>query len=450
MPTSTLSSEERNSRVSSLLRQVDDDVKTKNFDQALDKIRKVYKYDIKNIYARAYEERILMMIMEQGREEAMRDAKKMASEQVDQEVKRRLRDFYRQQEVDAEKRKQDEKTEQALEERARQASVNEVRQVTVSDISTIEKETAQQNEVLEKLLLNRLQQTTRFPEHDASKQIADVETERKKIQEEAFNKLKQEQQRTQAELVQRMEDERAAAIEREQAKSKQRELDAYRSLMKMMMQLAVPSEWQTSILQSLKISFSISDTEHMTAEREVQVNAYIEAVRTLWKTGKPTEEDFEQLKRLQQFFHITDEEHTDIAKRMKKELGLADETAVIAVIDDDLSIRKYVEHILRKTYHTVIVAASAESIVPELAKTTPSLIISDINLGTGVMSGFSFYEKIKAGTYGDALKNIPFVLMSSLEDEFFIKTAKQMGVRAYMSKPFTRESLEALVKKTLE
>ncbi|HVN47383.1 MAG TPA: response regulator [Bacteroidota bacterium] len=450
MPTSTLSPEERNSRVSALLRQVDEDVKVKNFDQALDKIRKVYEYDIKNIYARAYEERILMMMMEQGREEALRDAKKQASEQIDQEVKRRLRDFYRQQEVEAQKRKQDERTEQALEERARQASVNEVRDVTVGDISTIEKETAQRTEVLEKKLLEKLQQSAQLPNKATSEQLADVETERRKIQEEAFNKLKQEQQRTQAELVQRMEDERTAAIGREQSKAKQRELEAYHSLMKMMMQLAIPSEWQTSILQSLKISFSISDAEHMTAEREVQVNAYIEAVRTLWTNGKPTEEDFEQLKRLQQFFHITDEEHADMTKRMKKELGLADETAVIAVIDDDLSIRKYVEHILRKTYHTVIVAASAESILPELAKVTPNLIISDINLGTGVMSGFSFYEKIKAGTYGDALKNIPFVLMSSLEDDFFIKTAKQMGVRAYMSKPFTRESLEALVQKTLQ
>jgi CheY-like chemotaxis protein len=449
MPTSTLSNEERNSRVSSLLRQVDEDVKTKNFDQALDKIRKVYEYDIRNIYARAYEERILVMMMEQGRVEALRDAKKQASEQVDQEVKRRLRDFYRQQEVEAQKRKQDEKTEQVLEERARQASVKEVRQETTGDIATIEKEAGERIEALEKKILANIQEAAYSPGQEKSKQLVDVELERKKIQSEVFNKLKQEQQRAQEELVQRMEDERTVALEREQHKAKQRELEAYRSLMMMMMQLAIPTEWQTSILQSLKISFSISDAEHMTAEREVQVNAYIEAVRTLWKTGKPAEEDLEQLKRLQQFFHITDQEHADITKRVKKELGLADESAVIMVIDDDLSIRKYVEHILRKTYHTVLVAASAESIIPELEKVAPSLIISDINLGTGVMSGFSFYEKLKAGTYGEALKNIPFVLMSSMEDEFFIKTAKQMGVRAYMSKPFTRETLEALVKKTL-
>jgi len=30
----------------------------------LDRIRKVYEFDIKNVYARAYEERILIMMME--------------------------------------------------------------------------------------------------------------------------------------------------------------------------------------------------------------------------------------------------------------------------------------------------------------------------------------------------------------------------------------------------
>ena len=64
MAASTLSPEERNARASTLLRQVDEDVKAKKFDQALEKIRMVYEYDIRNIYARAYEERVLVMMIE--------------------------------------------------------------------------------------------------------------------------------------------------------------------------------------------------------------------------------------------------------------------------------------------------------------------------------------------------------------------------------------------------
>ena len=150
MPAPTLKPEDRNARVSALLHQVDEDVKSQHFDQALERIRKVYEYDIKNIYARAYEERILVMMMEKEREAAMRDADKRVVEQVDQEVKRRLKDFYKQQELETQKRKQEEKNEQDLEDRARKASVHEVQEVTHKDIANIEKDTERRIEELEK------------------------------------------------------------------------------------------------------------------------------------------------------------------------------------------------------------------------------------------------------------------------------------------------------------
>ncbi len=115
-----------------------------------------------------------------------------------------------------------------------------------------------------------------------------------------------------------------------------------------------------------------------------------------------------------------------------------------------LSIRKYVEHILRKTYLNVITTASAESALTEMEKISPSLIISDVNLGAGVMSGFTFYEKISAGAYGEKFKSIAFVLMSAMEGEFFVRSAKQLGVKAFLPKPFTKESLEATIKHALE
>ena len=464
MPLPTLKPEERNARVSTLLRQVDEDVKEHKLDEALERIRKVYEFDIKNIYARAYEERILVMMMEKEREAVMREAKQHVEEQVDQEVKKRLKEFYKQQELESQKRKQEEKTEQVLEDRARKASVNEVQEVAHNDITAIEKDTARRIEELEKRLIARIHQTApdtpsggiasgaesvRAEYETKLQQYKIAEEERKKIQEEAFLKMREEQKRAQDELMHQMEEERDTLFERERVKSQQQGLEAYRTLMKFMMQLAVPAEVQSSLLQSLKISFSISDTEHMEAERSVQVSAYVDAARSLWQGGIPSEEDIVHLKNLQYFFKISDDEHASITKRIKKELGMPDDTAVIVVIDDDPSIRKYVDHILKKTYHTVITAATAESALPEIQKVAPSLIISDVNLGVGMMSGFSFYEKIIAGTYGDVLKSVPFMLMSSLEDEFFVRSAKQMGVKAYLAKPFTRESLEATVKNAL-
>jgi CheY-like chemotaxis protein len=448
-----LQPDERMTRVSALLRQVDEDVRGKNLENALDHIRKVYEFDIKNVYARAYEERILIMMMEKEREAAVLEAKQQAAAQVDQEVKRRLNEFYKQQEFDAQKRKQEEKTEQVLEERARKASVNEAQEIAHNDLTAIEKDTAKRIEELEKRLIAQIQKVApgTSPAGTATgTEIVHAEAERKKIQEEAFLKMKEEQKRAQEELILQMEEERNTLLEREREKAKQQEIDAYRTLMKLMIQLAVPAEMQTSLLQSLKISFSISDTEHMEAERSVQVGAYVDAMKALWQNGKPSEEDSVHLKNLQQFFKISDDEHISITKQVKKELGLPDETAIIVVIDDDASIRKYVEHILRKTYLNVITAASAEDALTEMKNISPSLIISDVNLGAGVMSGFTFYEKIAAGTYGDNLKSAAFVLMSAIEGEFFVRSAKQLGVKAFLPKPFTKESLEAMIKHALE
>jgi hypothetical protein len=160
MPTSTLKPEERNARIFALLRQVDENVKKLDLDKALDLIRKIYEYDIKNIYARAYEERILVMMVEKEREAIVRDAEKKATEKIDQEVKRRLNDFYHQQELESKMRKTEEKEEQALEERARKASVNEVKEVTHNDIAAIEKETAKRIDELEKKFMGQIQQVT--------------------------------------------------------------------------------------------------------------------------------------------------------------------------------------------------------------------------------------------------------------------------------------------------
>lgn len=465
MPLPTLTQEERTARVSALLRQVDEDVKAHRLDNALDRIRKVYEFDIKNAYARAYEERILVMMMEKERAAVMLEAEKKAAEQIDKEVKKRLNDFYKRQELEAQTRKQSEKTEQVLEDRARIASVNEVQEVAHKDINDIEKETIHRIEELEKKLLTQIQQAASAAsssgasagveqvraEYEAKlqqykKKYEEAEAERKKIEEEAFLKMKEEQKRLQEELMQKMEGERKALLERENEKIKQQGTNSYQMLLKLMIQLAIPAEIQSSLLQSLKISFSISDAEQTEIERIVQVSAYIDAVRALWQSGNPSKEDFEHLKNLQNFFKISDDEHVSITKGVKRELGMPDETATIIVIDDDPSIRKYVEHILKKTYFTVITVESAESAIPEMEKTFPSLIISDINLGAGKMSGFTFYEKISAGTYGEKIKTIPFILMSSLQDEFFVKSAKQLGVKAYLPKPFTRESLEAVVR----
>ena len=461
MAKSNISVEEQNTRVSTLLRQVDEDVRKKNFEEALDKIRKVYEYDIRNIYARAYEERVLLMMVERDRDQAIRAVEKTSEERVDAEVKKRLRDFYRQKETGSEKRKQTEHQEQVLEERARHASVNEAQQESGKDLSKIETDTTRQIAELEQRLLQQIKKQTGAKEDilpgetvlaEYKKRISQYESaedQRKKIEDEAFAKMKEEHRRSQEQLVKRMDEERKTLLEREHEKAKQTSFDAYRALMTLMMEIAVPSEFQSPIMKSLKISFSLTDAEHTMLERDVRVRTYIETVRRLYQMPKQSEEDFAHLKNLRTLFGITDAEHAELVKRVKKELGLPDETAVILIIDDDPAIRKFVEHVLRRTYKTVLSAETAEAALLTIQSTPPSLVLCDINLGISVMSGFTFCEKIRSGEAGAQLKSLPIIFMSSMVDEFFIKSAKQLSVKEFLPKPFSRESLETVVKNNL-
>ena len=157
MAKSNISVEEQNTRVSALLRQVDEDVRKKNFEEALDKIRKVYEYDIRNIYARAYEERVLLMMVERDRDQAMRAVEKTSEERVDAEVKKRLRDFYRKQETGSKNESKPNIRNKFWKIAPEKHPSTEAQQESGKDLSKIETETTRQIAEFEQRLLQQIQ-----------------------------------------------------------------------------------------------------------------------------------------------------------------------------------------------------------------------------------------------------------------------------------------------------
>ncbi len=89
-----LESEEIRTRVNQLLRQADELVKSKQYEQALLSVRKVYSIDVKNMYARAYEERILALKLEEDRDRLAREAEQKAEAKIESELKRRVNEFH--------------------------------------------------------------------------------------------------------------------------------------------------------------------------------------------------------------------------------------------------------------------------------------------------------------------------------------------------------------------
>jgi CheY-like chemotaxis protein len=468
----SLSTSERKLRINSLLRRVDEDVKNHEYDVALEKLRRVYSLDVKNIYARAYEERILALKMEKERETIKAEAEKKVETATELRVKRWVEDYQRNQGREVKSRKKLEDVESELEQHARESAIKEM----MKHVEEVEERlTKQMQQALEtrqpraeggpiqrmgeiRLSIEQSGHAEQFKkEFDEKLRIAREEIEQQVKQqfrqeflaneEEMIKKLNEEHQKAREELLRQMEEERATLITREQLKAKERGAAAYEMLIILMMQFEVTPTIQEALLQRIREEFGIDDSEHTKATRGAHMHTYVTAVKAAWEKGKASQEDVQVLLNLKNLFQISDDEERDIVKKVKKDLGLPDESAVILVVDDDPAILKFVEHTLKHSYQTILIAHGVEEAVSLTRDIVPALILSDVQMpGIG---GFSFYEKIQNGDYDEGLKNIPFLLMSALTDDYFIKTAKQLGVKSYVTKPFSREQLLEIVRQTL-
>lgn len=488
---------ERKARVNALLRQVDEAVKREDLDEALDRIRKVFEFDLKNIYARAFEERILMMILEKERRELEKKSEQKVTELADIEVKRRIREFYRKQETNVQAQKKQEKLETDLEEKARTASVKEQQQIVQKDLSLIEAEmkkriseleqrfndqtrqslelerqrlelesrqrageirragdqsgqmtaTSSQEQSLDQVKIEYEAKLLRVKEQIEQEMQQRLDLEKNAIREEALEKFKEEHRKAEEELTKRLEEERETAMQREQLRTRDSALKVYQTLVVLSSQLKFSTEIEEALLEPLRVTFALDREEQDKARAAARIEAYVEALRSSWSKGTPSSDDLGMIENLRTLYEIPEEEHVQILRRVKKELGLPDENAVIMIIDDDPAILRFVEHMLKKTYKTVLSSNSVEQALIILKETTPSVILCDVQMpGT---SGFTFYEQIREGRHGEPIKSVPFLLMSALAEEWFVKTAKQIGVRDYLSKPFNREVLEKTVANAL-
>jgi CheY-like chemotaxis protein len=507
------SQESKREQITKFLRAVDDAVKKRNFDQALENVHSVFAIDPRNSYAHAFQERIEALKEEEAQEReykrlAEADAKRMkdvpkpkkeAGQQQTEEMRQKSAEFEELQREQGAKQERKESVERELEAKARQVSVMERKELLKPNVKSVGEEVEKKIDNLEQKLSKQVHQViaderSRFQqewEQRMSELVSSVErqdkttdvnirassldemrgayesqialmknqlvqemhqklsAQRKRIEDDAFARLEEISRMLQNEILFRAEEEREEAIRVEQRKSKDRSSKVFESQMLLMLQLKIPSQVQDSLLRSLKIALQITDAEYIDIVRTVRVNKFVESVKEAYKNGRPTDEELSLLNKLQVLYNISEEEKLIITKRVKRELGLPDEAAPILVVDDEEYILEFVCHILKQTYKTVHKATSVELAEPILAQHPPALVISDVRMPAPGVGGFTFYERLKEGHYGENLKGIKFILMSALADEFFIKTAKQLGIQAYLVKPFTKEMLDETVKSAL-
>jgi chemosensory pili system protein ChpA (sensor histidine kinase/response regulator) len=113
----------------------------------------------------------------------------------------------------------------------------------------------------------------------------------------------------------------------------------------------------------------------------------------------------------------------------------------IMVVDDSVTIRNVVSHLLQRQGWKVLTAKDGIEAIEVLHTWQPDLIILDIEMPR--MNGYEFMRSIRAQ---EKFKDLPVVMHTSRSSEKHRQKAESLGVNAFVTKPYEEEAIIALIK----
>src|SRR5512142_3050877 len=117
--------------------------------------------------------------------------------------------------------------------------------------------------------------------------------------------------------------------------------------------------------------------------------------------------------------------------------------AAILVVDDEASMREFLEILLGKQGHRVSTASSLEGAVARVAEGGVDLVITDLRLGAD--SGIEVLRRVKELSPGTEV-----VVVTAFATTENAVQAMKLGAYDYVLKPFKVDELRLVVEKALE
>ena len=117
----------------------------------------------------------------------------------------------------------------------------------------------------------------------------------------------------------------------------------------------------------------------------------------------------------------------------------------VLVVDDDPEIRKMVAVVFDRMGFAVSQAADGRTAIKRLDEARPSLLCLDLMLPES--SGYDVCEHV---LQTPTLNGLPILMVSARTMPEDRAQAEELGVRAYLSKPFTQAQLKSAVAQALE
>lgn len=113
----------------------------------------------------------------------------------------------------------------------------------------------------------------------------------------------------------------------------------------------------------------------------------------------------------------------------------------ILVIDDSSTIRRSAEIFLSQSGYSVLLAEDGFEALSHIVERRPALIFCDI-----LMPRLDGYQTCSLIRYSKDFRDTPVVLLSSRDGLFDRARGAIAGATAYLTKPFTKDSLLKIVR----
>jgi len=116
----------------------------------------------------------------------------------------------------------------------------------------------------------------------------------------------------------------------------------------------------------------------------------------------------------------------------------------VLVVDDSISIRKYVQRFLDRSGYEVEVAPDGMEALNIMGRMKFDAVITDLEMP--VMHGYDLMSEMKKSP---VLRNIPIIVLTSRAGEKHRQKALEMGAQDYLVKPFEEQEMLGALKKLL-
>ena len=117
-------------------------------------------------------------------------------------------------------------------------------------------------------------------------------------------------------------------------------------------------------------------------------------------------------------------------------------TAVVAIVDDDQSVREALTSLVRALGYVAVTFECAEDLLKSKRRRNASCMIADVQMPG--MTGIELHNRLVASG-----EPIPTILITAFPDARSRERALQAGVIGYLTKPFSEDDLLACIRSIL-